>query len=597
MHEPALTREAARDALARTAFDLLVVGGGVIGAATAAHAAREGLAVALVDAGDFGSGTSSASSKLVHGGLRYLRLGDVRLVREAHHERRTLTRSVAPHLVHRLPFLLPLYRGGPFRPWVVQGGILLYSALARSRLNWLVKPERADRLVPALRRDGLESCALYADAWTNDARLCLENVVAASDAGATVLNRARVVALVTTGGRVSGAEVEADGEVVPVRARVVVNAAGPWVDHVRRLEDRHAGASVRLSKGAHVLVPGGEDWTAALTVPQDDVRVTFAVPWYGLLLLGTTDTDYDDDPGAVAADEDDIAEILGEASKALPGSLLGRDAVRASFAGLRVLPLGEDATASVRRETVFSVGRGGMLSVAGGKLTTYRQIARSTRSSASAASSGCAASIAGRSRFRVLAAPRRRCRSRSIPRSRHICATSTAAGRPASSPARETTRRFSSGSTAMGRTSSHRPGSRPPTSGRRRPETCSGDGQRWRFVVSPTRVRSRGWRQCSACRPDPRRCTPCLRGAPAVTGRMRAGEACPGEGGRVGRRGGLVQARLVRPGLAPRVDPRCGLRRRRGLDRRLLPLLVDDARRGHLLRWGGDPSGARRSGP
>lgn len=375
MHEPALTREAARDALARTAFDLLVVGGGVIGAATAAHAAREGLAVALVDAGDFGSGTSSASSKLVHGGLRYLRLGDVRLVREAHHERRTLTRSVAPHLVHRLPFLLPLYRGGPFRPWVVQGGILLYSALARSRLNWLVKPERAGRLVPALRRDGLESCALYADAWTNDARLCLENVVAASDAGATVLNRARVVALVTTGGRVSGAEVEADGEVVPVRARVVVNAAGPWVDHVRRLEDRHAGASVRLSKGAHVLVPGGEDWTAALTVPQDDVRVTFAVPWYGLLLLGTTDTDYDDDPGAVAADEDDIAEILGEASKALPGSLLGRDAVRASFAGLRVLPLGEDATASVRRETVFSVGRGGMLSVAGGKLTTYRQIA------------------------------------------------------------------------------------------------------------------------------------------------------------------------------------------------------------------------------
>jgi glycerol-3-phosphate dehydrogenase len=114
--EPALSRAAAREALARTSFDLLVIGGGVIGAATAAHAAREGLSVALLDAGDFGSGTSSASSKLIHGGLRYLRLGDVRLVREAHHERRTLTGPVAPHLVHRLPFLLPLYRGGPFRP-------------------------------------------------------------------------------------------------------------------------------------------------------------------------------------------------------------------------------------------------------------------------------------------------------------------------------------------------------------------------------------------------------------------------------------------------------------------------------------------------
>ena len=375
MDEPALSREAAREALGRTRFDLLVVGGGVIGAATAAHAAREGLAVALVDAGDFGSGTSSASSKLVHGGLRYLRLGDVRLVREAHHERRTLAGPVAPHLVHRLPFLLPLYRGGPFRPWFVQSGILLYSTLALSRLNWLVKPERAGELVPALRRDGLESCALYADAWTNDARLCLENVVAAAEAGATVLNRARVVSLVVEDGRVAGAEVEVDGEVVPVRSRVVVNAAGPWVDHLRRLESPHAGTSVRLSKGAHVLLPGGEDWTAALTVPQDDVRVTFAVPWYGLLLLGTTDTDYDGDPGAVAADEDDVTEILREAAKALPGSLLGRDAVRASFAGLRVLPLGKGATANARRETVFSIGPAGMLSVAGGKLTTYRKIA------------------------------------------------------------------------------------------------------------------------------------------------------------------------------------------------------------------------------
>ena len=368
-------RATAREALERTSFDLLVIGGGVIGAATAAHAAREGLAVALVDAGDFGSGTSSASSKLIHGGLRYLRLGDVRLVREAHHERRTLAGSVAPHLVHRLPFLLPLYRGGPFRPWFVQSGILLYSTLALSRLNWLVKPARARELVPSLRLDDLRSCALYADAWTNDARLCLENVLAAAEAGATVVNRAEVVSLRLVDGRVAGAEVLVDGEAVPVRARVVVNAAGPWVDAVRRLEDPRAGSSVRLSKGVHVLVPGGEGWSAALTIPQDDVRVTFAVPWYGLLLLGTTDSDYEGDPAAVAPCDADVAQILAEAATALPGSLLLSDAVRASFAGLRVLPLGEGATANARRETVFSVGPAGMLSVAGGKLTTYRKIA------------------------------------------------------------------------------------------------------------------------------------------------------------------------------------------------------------------------------
>jgi glycerol-3-phosphate dehydrogenase len=366
-----MRRGDALDALSERRFDLLVVGGGIVGAATAAHAARAGLAVALVDAGDFGGATSSASSKLIHGGLRYLRLGDVRLVREAHHERRTLTKVVAPHLVHRVQFLLPLYRGGPFRPAFVQSGILLYSTLALSRLHWLVRPDRARRLVPSLRVEGLRSCALYADAWTNDARLCLENVQAAAAAGATVLNRAEVAALRTTGGRVTGAEVVSGGEEVAVEARAVVNATGPWVDRVRRLEDPSVGTSVRLSKGVHVLVPGGGDWSAALTIPQDDVRVTFAVPWYGMLLLGTTDTEYEGDPGAVAVAPGDVDQVLREAAAA------GVDAaeVRAAYAGLRVLPAGPGESVSARRETVYSVGRGGMVSVAGGKLTTYRRIA------------------------------------------------------------------------------------------------------------------------------------------------------------------------------------------------------------------------------
>jgi glycerol-3-phosphate dehydrogenase len=366
------------DELSRRRFDVLVVGGGIIGAAVAAHAARVGLAVALVDAGDFGGATSSASSKLIHGGLRYLRLGDIRLVREAHHERRTLTKVVAPYLVHRIPFLVPLYEGGPYRPGVVQGGILLYSVLARSRLNWLVGPARAREMVPSLRREGLRACALYADAWTNDARLCLANVRAAADAGACVLNGAEVVALRSIGGRVAGADVRVDGNLIAVEAKVVVNAAGPWIDHVRRLEDSRAGTSVLLTKGVHALVPAQSTWTAALTIPQEGVRVTFAVPLYGMLLLGTTDSVHDSDPSDVSVQPADVQQILAEAAVAVSPSLAAADRVRATYAGLRVLPAGSGESASARRETVITRGRGGMLSVAGGKLTTYRRIALGT---------------------------------------------------------------------------------------------------------------------------------------------------------------------------------------------------------------------------
>jgi glycerol-3-phosphate dehydrogenase len=372
---PKPTRAESLEQLATRRFDVLVVGGGIIGAAIAAHAARLGLGVALVDAGDFGGATSSASSKLIHGGLRYLRLGDVRLVREAHHERRTLTNVVAPALVRRIPFLLPLYEGGPYRPAAVQSGILVYSVLARSRLNWLVPGPRAAELVPSLRSDGLRSCALYADAWTNDARLCLANVRAAADAEACVVNGAEVLALRSLGGRIVGAEVQAGSDVLAVDARVVVNASGPWIDRLRRLESTSAGTSVLLSKGVHVLVPGEREWRAAVTIPQDEARVTFAVPWYGMLLLGTTDAAHDGDPRDLEATREDVEQILAEASVGLDPALLRRDRVAATFAGLRVLPATDGETSRIRRETVITRGEGGMLSVAGGKLTTYRRIA------------------------------------------------------------------------------------------------------------------------------------------------------------------------------------------------------------------------------
>jgi glycerol-3-phosphate dehydrogenase len=362
-------RDDAIERLTSTHFDLLVVGGGIVGAGIAEAATAHGLSVALVDREDFGGATSSSSSKLIHGGLRYLRLGDIGLVREAHRERRLLMTVVAPHLVRRLPFLFPLYDHGPYRPGVVQTGIVLYSMLARSRLNGLVPVERARRIVPQLRVERLRSCAVYADAWTNDARLTLCNIRAAADRGATVLNYAELVAL-----RDDGGDVAVDGITVAVRARAIVNAAGPWVDHVRRLEDQAARPSIRLSKGVHVLVDGGSNWGAALTIPHDRVRVSFAVPWEGMLLLGTTDTLHEGEPETARVAEADVDQVLREAALAVEG--LGPP--RATFCGLRVLPSGAGRTAAARRGTVLSRGRAGMVSVAGGKLTTYRRIALDT---------------------------------------------------------------------------------------------------------------------------------------------------------------------------------------------------------------------------
>src|SRR5713101_71727 len=220
------------EALAGSRFDLLVIGGGIIGAGIAEAASAHGMKVALVERGDFASATSSASSKLIHGGLRYLQMGDVRLVREAHQERRALMNVVAPHLVHRLNFLFPLYDDGPHRPWFVRTGVLVYSALARAKLNGRVSEKRALRLVPQLRTEGLHSSALYADAWTNDGRRTIANVRGAADRGAVVLNYAEV-----TDVRADGADVLVDGQTVRVAARLVVNATGPWLDRIRRLED------------------------------------------------------------------------------------------------------------------------------------------------------------------------------------------------------------------------------------------------------------------------------------------------------------------------------------------------------------------------
>ncbi|MGW3424967.1 FAD-dependent oxidoreductase [Streptomyces phaeochromogenes] len=376
----AVSRAETREQLSKATYDLLVIGGGILGISTAWHAAQSGLRVALVDAGDFAGATSSASSKLLHGGLRYLQTGAVKLVAENHFERRAVSRQVAPHLANPLTFYLPVYKGGPHGAAKLGAGVFAYSALSAfgDGVGHLLSPSKAAQDVPELRTDNLKAVAVYGDDQMNDSRMALMTVRGAVESGATVLNHAAVTGLRFTRGRVTGAELRdrISGEEFGVSARLVLNATGPWVDHLRRMEDEHAAPSIRLSKGAHLVLKRTSPWKAALATPIDKYRITFALPWEDMLLLGTTDEAYEGDPADVSVTEKDISQILDEAAFSIRDQQLSRDLITYSFAGLRVLPGGPGDTSKAKRETVVTEGRGGMLSVAGGKWTTFRHIGR-----------------------------------------------------------------------------------------------------------------------------------------------------------------------------------------------------------------------------
>ncbi|ARX82307.1 MULTISPECIES: glycerol-3-phosphate dehydrogenase/oxidase [Streptomyces] len=374
------SRAETRERLSKASYDLLVIGGGILGISTAWHAAQSGLRVALVDAGDFAGATSSASSKLLHGGLRYLQTGAVKLVAENHFERRAVSRQVAPHLANPLTFYLPVYKGGPHGAAKLGAGVFAYSALSAfgDGVGHLLSPAKAAQDVPELRTDNLKAVAVYGDDQMNDARMALMTVRAAAEAGAAVLNHAEVTGLRFTGGRVTGADLKdrIDGEEFGVNARLVLNATGPWVDHLRKMENPDAAPSIRLSKGAHLVLKRTAPWKAALATPIDKYRITFALPWEDMLLLGTTDEEFEGDPADVRVTESDTAQILDEAAFSIRDQQLSRDLITYSFAGLRVLPGGPGDTSKAKRETVVTEGRGGMLSVAGGKWTTFRHIGR-----------------------------------------------------------------------------------------------------------------------------------------------------------------------------------------------------------------------------
>ncbi|MBU7599855.1 glycerol-3-phosphate dehydrogenase/oxidase [Streptomyces sp. P38-E01] len=373
-------RAETREVLSGAHFDLLVVGGGILGTSVAWHAAQSGLRVAMVDAGDFAGATSSASSKLVHGGLRYLQTGSVKLVAENHHERRVLAKDVAPHLVNPLTFYLPVYKGGPHGAAKLGAGVFAYSALSAfgDGVGRVISPSKAAADNPGLRTENLKAVAVYGDHQMNDSRVAIMTVRAAVQSGAVVLNHAEVTGLRFTGGRVTGAELKdrVDGTEFGVSARLVLNATGPWVDHLRRMENAGADPSIRLSKGAHVVLRRKAPWRAAMATPIDKYRITFALPWEDQLMLGTTDEMYEGDPADVDATDADVDQILDEAAVSVKDEHLSRDLITYAFAGLRVLPGGPGGVESAKRETVVSEGRGGMLSVAGGKWTTYRHIGR-----------------------------------------------------------------------------------------------------------------------------------------------------------------------------------------------------------------------------
>ena len=372
-----MIRERSLERLSTETFEVLVVGGGIVGARIALEASRAGLKVALVDAGDFGGATSSASGKLVHGGLRYLRAGRVRLVREAHRERRILAGRVAPHLVHRLPFLLASIEEGSSRYSTVVAGPIAYWALDgfRRPAPRRVSAGETQNLITPLQTTGLGSCALIEEAITDDGRLTLATVKAAVSTGAVAVNHLRVVELEKTHSGISGAVLEGREGLLTVRCGAVVNATGPWLDHLRLLEDPGRKPAVRLSKGVHLVLPLAGDWRAAFALSLSDARHVYAVPWHGTLLLGTTDTAYEGDPGAAAPDPSEEAYLLEVASRFLSRDLARPDRVLSSFAGLRVLPRGEGGTYEASREQVVRVGPAGMISVGGGKLTTHRLIA------------------------------------------------------------------------------------------------------------------------------------------------------------------------------------------------------------------------------
>lgn len=381
------TRRAMWEQLEGT-FDLLVIGGGITGAGIARDAARRGLRVAVAEMNDLAYGTSSRSSKLIHGGLRYLEQYEFSLVFESVSERRIL-QDIAPHLVNPMGFLFPVYKGARKPLWMIHTGIRLYEGLALFRSPKRprkLKPSDVAEVEPALGRGELKGAPLYYDCATDDARLTLETALDAAAAGAVIATWGKVTSFVKDDkGRVTGVVVkdELGGELREVSARAVVNATGPWTDQtISMSRSISSGSILRPTKGVHVVVEHEKLPlnNAVVCFHPTDARVLFAIPWGDRTYIGTTDTDYEGDPGAVAATLEDVDYLIDAANHYFPEHQLVRADVLSTWAGIRPLMApqeegGDLSESAVSREHQILVGHDGLITIAGGKLTTYRRMA------------------------------------------------------------------------------------------------------------------------------------------------------------------------------------------------------------------------------
>jgi glycerol-3-phosphate dehydrogenase len=383
-HNPARLHPEQRDAalarLREETFDVVVIGGGATGSGCALDAASRGLSVALLEARDFASGTSSRSSKLIHGGLRYLEQREFGLVREALRERGLLLNTLAPHLVRPVPFLLPLEQR-VFQRAYVGAGMLLYDELGGHkglhRHRHLTK-RKALRIAPALKPDALIGAIQYWDAQVDDARHTLTVARTAAAYGAAVASSTRVIGFLREGERVTGVRVEDDlaDEEFEINARQVINATGVWTDDLQHLVGERGKFKVRASKGIHLVVPRDRVQIDSGLILRTEKSVLFVIPWGRHWIIGTTDTDWELDKAHPAASRTDIDYVLDHANKVLAQPLRHED-VEGVYAGLRPLLTGEsEGTSQLSREHAVAVPVPGLVAVAGGKYTTYRVMAR-----------------------------------------------------------------------------------------------------------------------------------------------------------------------------------------------------------------------------
>jgi glycerol-3-phosphate dehydrogenase len=377
-------RTAALEALGSTELQVLVVGGGVVGAGVALDAVTRGLTTGLVEARDFGSGTSSRSSKLIHGGLRYLEQLNVGLVREALSERSLLLQRIAPHLVHPVSFLFPFTHHVWERAYV-GAGVTAYDTLGFSMGQTRGLPSHrqlsrgsALRLAPALKRNALTGALLYWDAQVDDARYVVTLMRTAASFGAHVASRTQVTGFLREGERVTGVRVTdlETGNELEIRAQQVVNATGVWTDEIQEMVGGRGTINVRASKGVHLVVPRDRIQSSTGIILRTPVSVLFVIPWGRHWIIGTTDTDWSLDRAHPAASRADIDYVLGQLNKILSVPLT-RDDVEGVYAGLRPLLAGEsESTSKLSREHTVAHPVPGLVMIAGGKYTTYRLMAR-----------------------------------------------------------------------------------------------------------------------------------------------------------------------------------------------------------------------------